>query len=308
MKGVMPPADRPIDTSVQLPHVDWRAAPSGTQRRLAGFLDVLDVDAADVPAHPDALPRLRRGELQAVVVHGVYGADTLATLVRRLQQHDPPFLRSSFPAPFHAGFYGRNLNLCADLAGYFREAAAFNTHLQELGPPTAPLHRRVGELLAALDGGRPLLAAPGPQPGQHYMFTTLRHHDRGGYIPPHFDNEVMLRPSYVHLAQTVQAHIVSFVLALTQAQRGGALEVFDHHCAPHEAVLINDDRARAASARPDTAGLASVRFSLPPGCLIVLDSGRWLHRLSPVEGDISRWSACSFIACSRDDRVQLAWG
>ena len=124
--------------------VDWRAAPSGTQRRLAGFLDVLDLDAADVPAHPDALPRLRRGELQAVVVHGVYGAETLATLVRRLQQHDPPFLRSNFPASFHAGFYGRNLNLCTDLDTYFQEAAAFSAQLQELGPPTAPLHRRVG--------------------------------------------------------------------------------------------------------------------------------------------------------------------
>ena len=57
-----------------------------------------------------------------------------------------------------------------------------------------------------------------------------------------------------------------------------------------------------------TAGLASVTFALPPGTLIVLDSGRWLHRLTPVQGSRTRWSACSFIACSRDERRQLAWG
>ncbi len=310
MREAMPSTTLPEPPSPQAPpRVDWRpAAASGTQRRLAGFLEVLDLDAADASAHRDALPRLRRGELQAIVVHGVYGADSLAMLVHRLQRHCPPFLRTRFPGPFHAGFYGRNLNLCADLNGYFEEAATFNQQLLALGPDTASLPRRLGALLAALDDGRPLVAASGPRPGQQYMFTTLRHHERGGYIPAHFDNEVMLRPSYSHLAQTVQPHIVSFVLAFTQAEAGGALEVFDHDCAPDHAVLLNDDRVRAVGARPDTAGLASVRFALPPGCLIVLDSGRWLHRLSPVEGDVTRWSACSFIACSHDGRVQLCWG
>ena len=285
-----------------------RPAASGVQRRLAGFLDVLDLAAADAGRHPKALARLRRGELQAIVLHDVYDTASLAALVQRLQRHDPPFLRTRFPEPFHAGFYGRNLNLCRDMTAYFGEAEAFNQQLQNLGPTTAPLTQRVSALLEALDDGRPLRAAPGPAAGQHYMFTTLRHHDLGGYIPAHFDNEVMLRPSYAHLAQMVQPHIVSFVLAFTQAESGGELEVFDCHCAPHAARLLNDDRARAAGARPDTAGLASVTFGLPPGALIVLDSGRWLHRLTPVKGMVTRWSACSFIACSRDGHSQLAWG
>ncbi len=289
-------------------HVPWEPAASGVQRRLAGFLEVLDVAAADVGLHPQAMSRLRRGELQAIVMQDVYDADTLAALVQRLQRHDPPFLRTRFPEPFHAGFFGRNLNLTADLGSYFGEAALFNQQLMALGPPAAPLVQRVGALLKALDEGRPLRAAPGPQWGQRYMFTTLRHHDLGGYIPAHFDNEVMLRPSYAHLEQSVQPHIVSFVLAFTQAEAGGELEVFNCHCAPHEARLINDDRARAAGARPDTAGLASVTFALPPGTLIVLDSGRWLHRLTPVQGSRTRWSACSFIACSRDGQRQWAWG
>ena len=290
------------------PHVAWLPAASGVQRRCAGFLDVLDLAAADAERHPDALARLRAGELQAIVVREVYAVDTLAALVQRLQMHDPPFLRTSFPAPFHAGFYGRNLNLTGDLDAYFGEAEVFNRQLMTLGPDYAPLPQRVGALLAALDAGRPLRAAPGPRVGQRYMFTTLRHHDPGGFIPAHFDNEVMLRPSYAHLARTVRPHIVSFVLALTQAEAGGELEVFDCHCAPHEARLLNDDRARAAGLRPDTAGLASVRFALPPGCLILLDSGRWLHRLAPVQGARTRWSACSFIACSGDGQAQLAWG
>ena len=95
----------------------WQAAPSGTERQLAGFLTVLDMDWRDACHHPDAMARLRRGDLQAIVISNVYDSDTLAMLVARLEAHDPPFLRSRFPAPFQAGFYGRNLNLTGDKIG-----------------------------------------------------------------------------------------------------------------------------------------------------------------------------------------------
>jgi hypothetical protein len=48
------------------------------------------------------------------------------------------------------------------------------------------------------------------------------------------------------------------------------------------------DAARAG--RPDVSTLASVSFRLPPGALILLDSGRYLHRLTPVQGARKRWT------------------
>jgi len=42
--------------------------------------------------------------------------------------------------------------------------------------------------------------------------------------------------------------------------------------------------------------------------MIVLDSGRFLHRVSPVEGDRKRWTACSFMALSRQRDAMYCWG
>lgn len=279
---------------------DW--APG---RALAGFLRAVELDAARAHTQPQHFAALRRGELQAILVHGVYPAAVLEDVVARLADNAPGFLQTRFPEKFRSFFYGRNVNLAAPgLPGYFAEAAAFRERLAALFPAPG-FEAHVGGVLAALDGGRPFVAAPGPRSGERYMFTTLRGHLEGGYIPPHVDNEQRLRPSYRHLSSLVDLHMTSFVLALTQADAGGALEVFDYRVAPEDARLLSDDHAQA---RPDPARFASVRFRLPPGTLIVLDSGRLLHRLTPVEGTRPRWTACSFMARARDGAATYCWG
>jgi hypothetical protein len=271
---------------------------------VGGFLSTLELDASECAAHPEAFARLRSGELQAILVHGVYPPPALEAVVERLERHDPPFLRTAFPEKFRSWFYGRNVNLSAPgLPGYFAEAEVFHAQLDALFPPPG-LPARVGGLLAALDSGRPFVAAPGPRRGERYMFTTLRAHLEGGYIPPHVDNEQALRPSYAHLSRIVELHMTSFVLALTRPRGGGALEVFDYSVPPERARLMSDDRAQ----RPDTTGLPSVAFRLQPGTMIVLDSGRLLHRLTPVQGPAKRWTACSFMARARDGSATYCWG
>lgn len=284
----------------------WRPEAGGGPRVLAGFLRLLELELADVARHPEAFERLRAGELQAVIVHGVYPPPLLSALVARLERRDPPLLQTEFPPEFRSGFYGRNLNLTSgDLSGYFAEAALFNAQLATLLPAELGFERHLAGILAALDHARPFVAAPGPQPGQRYMFTTLREHREGGFIPAHFDNEQNFRPSYRHLRTRVEPHIVSFVLALTQAEDGGALEVFDLRCEPHDARFLNAD---GIENKPDPAHYDAASFRLPAGSLIVLDSGRYLHRLTPVIGRRKRWTACSFMAQSRAHDAMCCWG
>jgi hypothetical protein len=273
--------------------------------RSAGCLNVLEIPASGAATHPDAFQRLRDGHLQAIVVSNVYSPEVLERVVARLERHDPPFVKTWFPDKFRSWFYGCNLNLAEPaLAGYFEEAARFHAQLRELFDPDEDLADRVGSLLSALDHGRPFRAAPGPRPGQQYMVTTLRAHLEGGYLPPHFDNEQALRPSYGHLSSQVDAHMTSFVLTLQAGEAGGNLEVFDVVCDPAEARPINRDGA----ARPDIAGLEPVSFHVPAGSMIVLDSGRYLHRLSPVRGTRKRWTACSFMALARSGDATYCWG
>lgn len=270
------------------------------------FYRVLEIDAADAGRHADAFDRLRSDALHAVVVHGVFSAETLAPVVERLERHDPPFLQTWFPEPFRSFFYGRNLNLAApDLAGYFAEAAEFSRQLGALFPRGLDLAETVARSLAAIDHGRPFRAPPGPRPGEAYMFTTIRAHLEGGYIPAHFDNEMALRPSYRHLMTLIAPRLFSFVLALTRPDGGGALEVFDLRGPAVGETPQNVDGPRR---RPDLGGVASVSFRLPPGSMIVMDSGRFLHRVTPVEGPRKRWTVCSFMAESRTGDAVYCWG
>jgi hypothetical protein len=269
------------------------------------FLRVLELEAGEAGRCPDAFDRIRAGNLQAVLVRGVYSPAELAPVVERLERGELPFLRTWFPEKFRSWFYGVNLNLAhPGLAGYFDAALAFHGHLRELFAGAGELTGRVAGVLASLDHGRPFVAPPGPRPGEHYMFTTLRAHLEKGYIPPHFDNEQALRPSYAHLRGLVEAHMTSYVLTLSTAEGGGALEVFDYVCEPNDARMISVDGAP----KPALDALRRVAFRVPAGDMIILDSGRYLHQLLPVEGTRKRWTACSFIARSRDGRANFCWG
>jgi hypothetical protein len=266
---------------------------------------LIEIDAAEAPGQADAFDRIRSGDLQAVIVHGLYSPQDLAPVVAQLEGNAPGFLQTWFPEKFKSWFYGRNLNLAEpELAGYFDEAAQFDRQLETLFPAGEGIAARVADVLASLDHGRPFVAAPGPRPGQRYMFTTLRAQQEAGYIPPHFDNEQALRPSYAHLRSEVELHMVSFVLTLQMAVSGGALQVYDCRCDPADAVPISRDGAP----KPQVEAMASVSFRIPPGAMIILDSGRYLHRVSPVEGARKRWTACSFMALSRRREAMYCWG
>lgn len=285
----------------------WRPGEcTSAARALGGFLRTVELDAAEAEAHAAAFDQLRAGELQAIVVHRVYPEQELEAVVARLERHEPDFLKTWFPEKFRSWFFGRNLNLTDPrLPGYFDEAERFHAQLEALFPPGRGIARHVGELLGRLDRGRSFVAAPGPAPGSRYMFTTLRAHAESGYLPAHFDNEQRLRPSYRHLSTLVELNMMSFVLVLAQPEAGGALEVFDLCVEPEDARLLSDDSVKE---RPDVSRLESVSFRLPPGTLIVLDSGRYLHRLTPVQGTRKRWTACSFMARARGRAETYCWG
>ena len=271
----------------------------------AGFLRFIEIDAREASAHADAFAQIRAGTLQAVVVHGVYDGGTMAAVVDRLERHDPPLLRTWFPEQFHAWFYGQNLNMAhPDLRDYFAQAAQFNVQINELFPAGQGLAARVGGILADLDDGRPFVAAPGPHPNEQYMFTTIRAHLDEGFLPPHFDNEQALRPTYRHLHSIAELHMTSYVLTFSAAEIGGTLDVYNLQCDPESAVPISHD----AAGPPDISQLEPASFAIPTGSMIVLDSGRYLHSVSPVGGNHKRWTACSFMSLSRKHEATYCWG
>ena len=255
------------------------------------------LDAAEAGGRPDLLTRMHGGDLDGVLVRGIYNAAECEAVRAALDAGQADLVRSEFPAAFKSSFYGVNLNLAdPDLAGYFEEAERFRAGLARLFPGDLNLERRTAGLMSALDGGRPYEAPPGPSPGQRYMFTTLRWHPAGGYIPPHFDDEQARRRSYRHLRSLIATKLISFVLAFSQAEAGGELEIYN---------LASD---AGGEGKIDLASVESVRVALPPGHMIIFRSGRFLHRLTPVIGRRARWNACTFMAASLDQSRVYCWG
>lgn len=271
----------------------------------ASFFRGLEIDASECDSHSGCIASLRDGELTGIVVRSVYERGFMEDVAERLERHDPAFLKTFFPEKFRSWFYGRNLNLMGtDPAAYFAQAAEFHEQLSDLLSGEQSYDSKVLKLLSDLDEGRVYSAAPGPDPGQSYMMTTLRGHGEGGHIPAHCDNEQAARASYEHLQTLVTNHMYSAVLMIGEPEAGGALRVYDRSIAPEHV----GDEFGALAGKVDLDALPFVDLSPKAGDLVVLDSGRFLHSVTPVEGDCTRWVACSFMSAAFDRHAVYCWG
>lgn len=269
------------------------------------FFQLLDFGYSDRHEYRSAIARLRQRDLTGIVIRGVYEEQQMADVTAKLERHEPAFVRTDFPEEFRSWFYGRNLNLMGtDPLTYFRQASEFHSQLDQLLSGDQSLRKKVPGLLADIDDGRPYLAAPGPEPGMDYMMTTLRGHAEGGYIPAHCDNEQSIRPSYEHLQTLVDSHMYSAVLMIGEPDSGGDLQVYDHCVESAE----SHEHTGAWAGKTNVDDLSSVEISLRAGDVIVVDSGRYLHRVTPVVGQRTRWVACSFMARALDRNSVYCWG
>jgi hypothetical protein len=270
------------------------------------FFQTVTIAFENVGQSGDLLTRLRRRDIDGVVVTGVYDAATCDRVKAQLEDNHASLIRTDFPAKFAAFFYGINLNLAhPDLKDYFAEVPRFRDGLGKLLSSGPDLETRLTSLMSALDGGRPYTAAPGPRPGMEYMFTTIRAHLPGGYIPPHFDDEQAARPSYRLLMPLIEHKLFSFVLAFSKPHEGGALEIFDLQPTQQGQRIAAGDRSVF---KPDLDALERVSVRLDPGDMIIFNSGHYLHRVTPVVGPVVRWTACSFMAEAKGGDRIYCWG
>lgn len=268
------------------------------------FFRMLEIDNQELSDHRDAMEELRNGDYHGILVRNVFDSAVLTDVVEHLEQHDPPFVQTWFPGPFRSWFFGCNLNLTDDLQFYFAESPRFAAQLKSLFPDDLGVEDYLSSRLSLLDQGRPFRAPPGPNPDSHYMFTTIRAHMEGGFIPAHVDNEQAVRPSFSHLKTLIEPHLVSFLVCLAAPESGGALEIFDVKTELAAKTIANVDHV----ASPDLEGVESMQIHIPAGAMAIVDSGQYVHRVTPIIGSKKRWTLCSFMALSRDHQSMYCWG
>ena len=273
---------------------------------MAPFFKLAEIAADACADHATIIRQMRAGACDGILVRGVYTPADCATLCERLEAEQHGLPRTDFPPVMRAFFLGMNLNLThPDLRAYFAAVPGFAQGLTRLSAGMDDLQPRLTGLFSALDGGRRYQPAPGPQPGLSHMFTTIRAHRPGGFIPPHFDSEQALRASYRFINQAISGDIFSFVLGLSIAETGGALEIFN---IKHDGQAWQmSDHGRNAADIP-LQGVDHISLRLAPGDLVLFNSGRFLHRVVPVGGTRTRWTVCSFMAEARDGQSVHCWG
>lgn len=272
-----------------------------------GFLKIEEHSAKDAAPDATAVGRLRANALDVLIVHDVVAPQALAVLCDRLESNAVGFEMTEFPGPFRSFFYGRNLNLNApELDDYFAAEPRFRAAVARLGEGLSlDLIARTSDVLSSFDQGRRYCAAAGRTAAERHFFATLRGHLDGGYIPAHFDNEQSLRPSYRHIAGQIRSDIFSFVLTLATAEQGGQLELFNLRASDHAGEFRNADGGRGAL---DLTTVEKVALPIPAGSMVLVNSGRLLHQVSPVQGARKRWTMCSFMALSATPDEVLCWG
>lgn len=274
--------------------------PFGAPAPAVKGLSLLDIPAASVGRHFDALAETMRREHLGMVVRGVFSADAMARAVERLERGDCGLRR--YDSPYFKGVsYGGIVVLAgADLSGYLQEGTDFSQGVAPIFAGGPEYQQRIEEVLGGMAGGRRVVV-PRSADGRPYMASSIRGLAPGAAIDLHCENETVDFPGMKHLSTVIDPRDqLSFYLTVGVPEAGGEIAISSLQFGVGAGKTLMDlDRVA-----PDTLVMVdrhpSVIPDLKPGDLLVFDAGRHYHRVRPVIGARSRWTMGGFLAFSRD--------
>jgi hypothetical protein len=268
---------------------------------------LLEVEASELGQHPDALSAIFEGRLTGMVIRGAFPRDALGAVVQRLEQGNFGLekLRSEH---FKGETYGRVLIVGdRDLGDYFREAARFRAACVALFAGAPAFQERLEELLAQVAGGRTVGVPAGPE-GAPYAPATIRGLPEGGQIDLHCENETVDFPPMWHLARQLHArNQLSFYVVLAVPESGGELVIHNARFAEGPGEQLSRMERTGTAALDAIAPYGQVIPRTAIGDLLIFDSGRHFHRVTPVAGRRKRWTMGGFLARSTDEKAVYYW-
>lgn len=271
--------------------------------------DIVGIDAIEDLA--DAIESMAELRRCGVIVRGAFPADLRARAVAQL---DSPTLDKFWSSP-NAGLSGGEIRVIGDAAtptftslrgpSAVRYARNAQRHPQqvaavfgEAGRPTEV----VAQLLSHLFGGRP--AAPATLAGgQAWVPYSFRALDPGEQIFAHHDNHYGLEVYRALDTDLDRTLLLSWFVTLASPEAGGALVVYGLWGSDPNPPLL-------ATRFLDIVALEQ-RFNryscdLRAGDLVVFNAGRFVHRVTPVEGVRPRLTLGGFLTVDRA-RTRLAF-
>jgi hypothetical protein len=260
-------------------------------------LAVVEIGAGDVAAHPDLVPRAHDGDVDLIIVSGLYEPDELAPIVECLETaRHPPFPVLELPPDGSGRLYGYVLDLVGDdIEGYLHHAGPFRENCRELFAPAADFEERLIEVVEPMAGGRRLEVLRAVD-GRAYLGVSIRNLRPGAFIMMHCEDQKLVEPAKRRIHEVAVPHVSSFYMALAPSQAGGELVLYDltwdqmteHH-------MIN------GRCNPEviTRECAAYSYVPKPGEMVIFGKGR-VHEIRAVGEGSSRWTIGGFFTLSRD--------
>ncbi len=264
---------------------------------LAPSMTLLDVSASDLSAARDAFGRLSRKEIFGVVVRGVFEPALLARLAEDLIDGRDSLPRTKLPEQYRLEFRGMGLDIAGqNLNAYLDAAATFRRELAST-PGASDVLAGIQRMVEGLSGGRDA-RVPACE-GREYTPFTFRQILPGGRLPPHWENEHVPRPAYTHLRTLIDGSMISLLCPLAVPAAGGQVVAYDLQW-PDDGKFVKPTPAELEQRH-------GAPILPPPGDMVMFDSGRYYHEVTPVQGERSRWTIGLFAALSPDGRNVYYW-
>ncbi|HEY3493639.1 MAG TPA: 2OG-Fe(II) oxygenase [Polyangiaceae bacterium] len=266
------------------------------------FLEI----AAEDRGQPELLSELFAGKRLGAIVRGAFDASAIERFRTALAGPASPVTAAR--TPHYGGVeYGRALVVSDDLERYFAEAEALRAACQTL---EFSFEEQLCRVLAAFGSGFSF-ESPATRGGRHYALATIRRLEVGGGIDVHCENETLGFPAMSGLRAAIEPTTqLSYYVPLLTPEAGGELRVYR----ARHGEGVGKSLERLDRKHPDTLGaVEATGFATAEtraGDLLIFDSGRHFHRVTPVEGSRERWTMGGFLALSRERerRIVYYWG
>lgn len=261
----------------------------------AGLVTVV-IDAADVPRHAGLLARTHDGDIDAIVVRGVYEPAFLALLVERIVNRQVRFPEFPIPPAGAGVVLGGSLDLVpGSLDEHLDDARVTRASLRTLFAGDVDFEARSAEILGHLAGvpARVLEHCD----GRTYSPATVRYLGPGAGIRMHCEDQKLAEPAKARIGEVAHPRVSSFYMTMVPAASGGELLLYDLTWDE-----VRDGHLERGRIRPDSVAAVhrASRFPLGAGDMVLFGNGR-VHEVTPVGPGSVRWTIGGFFVFDRDD-------
>jgi hypothetical protein len=274
----------------------------------------IEVSPGDATSVANGIQDLYDDEIDVIVARGAFAPEPLAAAGERLDtdKRDPGWARPNQRMPAEdIQLLGTDTPATptfqnprgASLAEYLESAARHQGSSQVFEGDFDPQHE-IERALERFSGGRPVAIAAASD-GRQYVPFTIRRLVNGKQIGIHHDYHYPLSLYGDHAPRLDTGTLVSFVATMRQPDRGGDLVVYGVTPTTPDAPKLPNGFSWDLEAIEQR--YHSARFTLGPGDLFLLASGRCLHRVDRIEGPRARVTMGGFLALDKDRRRVLYW-